>query len=341
MDKKAINRQIRGISNRGSLLLVVFLAVVLSIIFFLNHMYRVGGYGSVWQNAEFVFAFKFIGLYVVLYPSLFILYYKFLNRQNGLRLRDAFGKSQRSFGWILKWMLISVGISQFAGMFLEKLALIILPEKISLLGNPVLDSNNEGMGFLMNALSAILLAPIFEELLFRATLYRNNEPVGQMLAAFITGIAFGLWHMNIEQVFSASIVGVFLCLIFAKTRSIASVMFIHFVNNLLVVLKDYLKGQIGSILSASDKGFMLKAMFHKQPVFSALLALLFLFAVFLLIAAPILLIVQIVKKRKSPGLSKGDFPYPAWKKTLVFFSAPLTLIAFLAIIVFTFVLSVK
>lgn len=100
MDKKAINKQIRRISNSGSLLLAIFFAVVLPGQSLLKYMFKAGGYGSIWQNALFVYSLRYIMVYLVTIPLLLLLYYKCLNRQNGLRLRDAFGKSQRSKGWV-------------------------------------------------------------------------------------------------------------------------------------------------------------------------------------------------------------------------------------------------
>lgn len=57
----------------------------------------------------------------------------------------------------------------------------------------------------------------------------------------------------------------------------------------------------------------------------------------MIVAAPIMLTVQIVKKRKSFGLNKGIFEFGALKKTLVFMTAPLTVIVFVLMILMTFV----
>lgn len=367
MDKKAINKQIRRISNSGSLLLVIFFAVVLPGQSLLKYMFKAGGYGSIWQNSLFVYSLRYIMVYLVTIPLLLLLYYKCLNRQNGLRLRDAFGKSQRSKGWVLKWAVIGIGSAQLFGKIMS--SFFTVEESTGSMDEALFSQNNEVLAWIIYAVPLVLFAPFFEELLFRATIYRNNEPMGQLFAAVVSGTAFGLWHINTGQIFNASMIGVLLCLIFTKTGSIASTMFIHFLNNFISFLRDFSHAHIGSILSASDKEFMIKAMFHKQPVFSVLLALTFLTLAFLLIAGPIMLIVQIVKKwrrtpssactnyvdnddhvqrqdqtdpyivkkKKSLGFSKGEFPYGAWKKTLVFFSAPLTIIAFLAMLLLTFV----
>ena len=318
---------------------MVFLAIVVLVHAIIGIMYRVGGYDSVWQNEKFVASFAYAGLFLILYPLLYLIYYKFLNRQNGLRIKDVFQKSRRSKGWIFKWTVITVGFSQLAGFGLTTVAKLLLGNNTpATLGESVISSKNDVLGFIIYGVPVVLLAPVFEELLFRATIYRNNRPMGGMFAAVVTGTAFGLWHTNINQVFMAAFFGVFLCLIYEKTKSITVVMFIHFVNNLLVFGLTFAKFQIGDLLNAGDKMFMVQAMFHTKTVFAILLTLLALVLVSACIAAPIMLIVQIVKKRKNLELSKGDFPYGGWKKALVFFSAPLTLIAFAAMIVLTFVI---
>lgn len=339
MDKKSINKQIRGISNRGALLLVIFCAVVALFMFFRSFMYRVSEYGSMWQDPKIIWSLSNALLFFVLYPLLLLLYYKCLNRQNGLRLSGAFKKSQRSKGWIFKWLVITIGVSQLAGIILSTVARVILKDSAvsNSISDMVVKSKTDYLGMILYGIPVVLLAPVFEELIFRATIYRNNRPMGAMFAAVVTGCAFGIWHMNISQIFMAAFCGVFLCLIFEKTKSIKTVMFIHFANNLLFFGLKFAKLQIGDILNAGDKEFMIQAMFHKQPVSSVLLVLIWAVLAAAFIAGPIMLIVQIVKKRKNTGLGKGDFPYGRWKKTLVFFSAPLTIIAVVAMIVMTFI----
>ena len=337
MDKKVINKQIRSVSNRGSMLLVVFIAFVIPIRLLMNYLYNSGGYGSIWQDSKFISAFSQAGLFLIVYPVLYFLYYKYLNRQNGLRLRGVFVSSRRSKGWILKWTVISIGLSVlFEKIILWIIGLTFGGDTAYYSGaNSILDSKSDIIGWIIYAVPIVILAPIFEELLFRATIYRNNEPMGQLFAAVVTGTAFGMWHMNPGQIFGAGVVGIFLCLIYIKTGSIYPCIFVHFANNLMVVSREFFREQIGNILLASDKKFMVLAMFHKQPIFSCLLVLCYALVIMSMIAAPIMLTVQIVKKRKGFGLNRGDFPYGALKKTLVFFSAPLTIIAFLGIILMT------
>lgn len=192
-------------------------------------------------------------------------------KKNGLHLKDVFIKPRRSKRWILRWAVISIGLGFFVELlFMLAARLLAKGHSSTNAEGPFVYSDNTALGWIIYASALIVLAPIFEELLFRGTLYRNNEPIGQMPAAIISGIIFGMWHLVPIQAIGASVIGIFLCLIFAKTRSIIPVMIIHSTFNLIVFLYTFLRFQLRAFLALSDKEFMIHAMFHKQPIFAAL-----------------------------------------------------------------------
>ncbi len=94
MDNKTMNRQIRSIANRGSLLLVLYLAMILPCRFLLRFISNAGDCGSLWQEPRFMILLMEIIQYAVIYPVLYIVYYTCLNRRNGLRLRGVFRKPE-------------------------------------------------------------------------------------------------------------------------------------------------------------------------------------------------------------------------------------------------------
>ena len=331
MESKEINKQIRSISSRGYILLLIFYAIAFLIIFLRGYLPD-----SITQNAKAVHVITELGLCLVVYPFLYTLYYKKLNKQNGLKLKDVFTKPMRSKRWIFKWIVIAIGVSfLFEGIFMIAASLFLKGGSGSSSAASQPYSDNSVLGWSIYGFSLIVIAPIFEELLFRGTIYRNNEPIGQLLAAVITGVSFGIWHMSLQQAFGAAFSGIFLCLIFAKTRSIYPVMIGHSIYNFLVFSLTFLKAQLHALLSVSDKEYMIRAMFHTQPVMAFLLTIVSFLFIALMAAAPVLLIIEIVRKRKNLGLSGGEFPYPAWKKALVFLTAPVTLITFAAMIFVT------
>lgn len=339
MENKTINKQIRAVSNRSSLLIIIFLAITIPVRFLFRYLGQNGSDDSLWRNSAFVTFLSYLGLCLVVYPIILLVYYKLLNRSNGLRLKDVFTKSQRSKRWLIKWAVIAMGLDfTVSKIFMFIFGKLYTGNRDILSSGGEAYSNNTLFGWIVYAASLVLIAPIFEELIFRATVFRNNEPVGQMLAAVITGVTFGLWHINVNQIVGASVIGVFLCLIFAKSRSIKDVMLIHCTYNFIVFALSITRFQFRDMSQSTDKEFMIHAMFHNHPIASVCLSLLQLLLCFFYIAAPIMLIVEIIKKRNDFGLNKGDYPCSTAKKALIYLTAPLTIIMYAAVFVMIVIL---
>lgn len=81
-----------------------------------------------------------------------------------------------------------------------------------------------------------ILGPILEELLFRGAitkvLLKKYSPA---VAILISGIIFGIFHMNPAQVVSAMLIGFFLAWIYYKTHSLIPCILIHIMNNSISV----------------------------------------------------------------------------------------------------------
>lgn len=89
-------------------------------------------------------------------------------------------------------------------------------------------------------LTAVILAPIFEELVFRGLildgLLKKYSPA---LAIGISALLFGLIHGNPPQIFTGIVLGSFIGWIYYKTKRIELAVFLHFVNNASVMLYSY------------------------------------------------------------------------------------------------------
>ena len=81
-------------------------------------------------------------------------------------------------------------------------------------------------------LTVVLLAPIFEEMIFRARLYnilsRNTSP---LMSASLSAIAFGVVHLEPIVVIEALLVGVVLSYFYLSKRSIITPIILHIFNN--------------------------------------------------------------------------------------------------------------
>lgn len=103
---------------------------------------------------------------------------------------------------------------------------------------------------------AVALVPcIVEELIFRGILYRAYKPCGVGKAVIITALLFGLFHMNVNQMSYAVVMGIVLVLLNEATGSMLSSMLMHFlINATSVVSAAVYYRQYGAIQSDSQSG---------------------------------------------------------------------------------------
>lgn len=85
-------------------------------------------------------------------------------------------------------------------------------------------------------LSVSVVAPIYEEIVFRGILLKGmSKKMNPTLALVASALFFALVHMNIPQGINAFFLGLVLGFIYLKTGSIYLSIFAHFVNNLLAL----------------------------------------------------------------------------------------------------------
>ena len=77
--------------------------------------------------------------------------------------------------------------------------------------NPV-DEMYDGIGFWINMVAVVVLAPIFEELLFRKCIVDAVLPYGEGVTVLLSAITFGIAHGNFFQFFYAAGIGAVLSL---------------------------------------------------------------------------------------------------------------------------------
>lgn len=95
--------------------------------------------------------------------------------------------------------------------------------------------------------TTLIFAPIVEEGVFRAAIFRPLRTKHSfLLAALVSAFAFGFIHVSqsllsgdfqdLWYVFSYAVIGFFSCLSYEKTGNIYASMLFHFLNNLLAML---------------------------------------------------------------------------------------------------------
>jgi sodium transport system permease protein len=118
---------------------------------------------------------------------------------------------------------------------------------------PISESYLEGMKNILTAQPGGIWFSIFvigvlpgicEETLFRGYIIRGFEKQGITRAIIISGLLFGIYHLDPFRLIPASLLGMWLGFLLLKTNSIFVPIFAHFVNNSLAVMLNTYEGKI-------------------------------------------------------------------------------------------------
>ncbi len=134
------------------------------------------------------------------------------------------------FGWFLVCVCITYALAYIAnlvGMVLNGLIGRITGEGMV---NPLFDLIGE-MDPIMQLVVVVLLAPVFEELLFRKFLIDRVANYGELTAMLMSGIMFGLYHGNLAQCSYAFAIGCFFAFIYLRTGRIIYTILLHAIVN--------------------------------------------------------------------------------------------------------------
>lgn len=101
-----------------------------------------------------------------------------------------------------------------------------------------------------------VVAPIFEEFIFRGYLLHYFSKYSQKLAVFVTAFFFGIYHMNIAQTPFAFCLGLLLAYT-ALTYGLRWSIFVHFCNNAFGQVVSILAVHWGGAVNAVSSMFML------------------------------------------------------------------------------------
>lgn len=128
--------------------------------------------------------------------------------------------------------------------------------------NPVADLI-DGTSLWLMMLFVCVLAPIFEELVFRKLLLDRLRPFGDRVAILYSGLAFGLYHMNFAQFFYAAGIGFVLGYLVLRTgkwwHGVLMHMAINITGSLLPTLLSQGLGDFANVIMLVFIGFVVVA----------------------------------------------------------------------------------
>lgn len=90
-------------------------------------------------------------------------------------------------------------------------------------------------------LALVLAGPCMEELIFRGLVYKRiKRYTKSMTAVYISAIFFGVYHFNLVQGIYGFALGVLLCYVYEKYKTILAPILLHISANLTALVMDYL-----------------------------------------------------------------------------------------------------
>lgn len=240
-------------------------------------------------------------------------------------------KHSLSFGNIIICVLMGAGICMAGAIvgniihFALTLPFGIGMESTNQLGTLMLTSNAP-----LRILTVGILAPIFEELIFRKLLVDRMLRHGEFAAILMSGLMFGLFHGNFSQFFFATGLGLFFAFIYIRTGKIWYTILFHMIINLsssviTVYLSQLYLDAMGDITMFMTQEQMTQKMMEALPVM-----LLYLAWLGILAGCGIAGIVLLIVKRKrfrlklqENGLRKGEVAKSSlWNVGMVLYYIP-------------------
>ena len=148
----------------------------------------------------------------------------------------------RRINWKAILLSIAIGVVVY---FLNIIISTFFNSFISMLGYRSAGSGgSDGASYpvwllFVNIFMTAVLPAICEETAHRGMLLKGLGPLGQKWAIIISSVLFGLLHLNIEQVFYATLIGFLLGYISTICENIYPAIIIHFMNNFLSVFMNF------------------------------------------------------------------------------------------------------
>ena len=334
--KKQVRKDIRRTANRTS-------AVTLFTIFFVNAVAIIAGvilqkvnYWDVTPLSELTTSMLI--QFIICFPIVVLIGSKVVKQP----IRPLFAKPDATPGKIVKWSIIAIGTAQLIGMIFNIIFNIIQQQTGTELNAVTFLPNANTTDRVVLFVIIAFIGPVLEEIIFRGISLTPHIRFGQWFAVIVTGLLFGLYHVNYVQIFSAMVMGVAFGFLALKTRSIVVPVLVHIFNNTIGAIQyvalsyidmDKLAEAEELLLSGSEKGMeMMEPMLGPVMVAGGMSFLVIIFG----IVGVIMLIVELARNRGEYSLGKENCDgVPAIQKVFAYFTAPTTIVLMVVIVALT------
>jgi membrane protease YdiL (CAAX protease family) len=164
-------------------------------------------------------------------------------KQNQLTWGEAFGFAQRNYAYCIRLVLLTMLLVFFGMVVLTNVSSIVLNTLYERLGWEWLEPQQQGVVQLLQndwpvwlvalqGFTAIIVAPVGEELLFRGVLYVFIKQRGRpQLALWATSVLFALVHGNLAGFLFFIFLAMVLVAVYERTRNLFAPILLHSLFN--------------------------------------------------------------------------------------------------------------
>ena len=195
---------------------------------------------------EFVRSNLLIGIMLTLVsPIILCLIFFGYSKMNKINIKSEIKpKSKVNIVMILICLLISVVCLFMMGGVFNCFDYLFYKSGYVVSGELAFEINNIWK-LLLSILTMAILPAIFEELVYRGIILKGMlSKFKPWVAIIISALFFTLMHGSLDQTLFQFMLGVILCFVFYKTQNIIYPILIHFFNNTLVLVLNYLNSTI-------------------------------------------------------------------------------------------------
>lgn len=171
-------------------------------------------------------------------------WYYFRERQYPFRPNYKSAFSLKNIGYII----VMGVLGQYASNLIATLTGVLIPSAMDSYEDLAQNFDLSTASPVLMILAVCIVGPIAEELVFRGMIFgKLRRAFSFWPAAIISGIMFGVFHMNIMQGVYASVLGVLLAYVYEKTQTIFGSIFFHIVFNASSYITDFVNSGIQSV----------------------------------------------------------------------------------------------
>lgn len=134
--------------------------------------------------------------------------------------------------YFISFFFICASGMYIANFLTQIIVILISLSKGGEVRNPAMETIMGG-NFILSLIYVSIVAPIFEELVFRKILLNKLRRFGDVPAILMTGLAFGLFHFNLLQFFYAAVLGMLFAYITIRTNTIRYSIMLHMIINFI------------------------------------------------------------------------------------------------------------